>query len=147
MIILLIVYVPILALYGIEGKMFTDGDRGHLALLAALMLLSVTFIPATVALLLSRASFVEREDAILRQARRGYAADLDRALRSRIPARPRMLLYVARWRSASTWAAKLSPESRRGRRLALRVACCARPRKQARRSGERNAAAALSRVR
>ncbi len=77
--IILIVYVPILALTGVEGKMFHPmAITVMLALLSALVL-SVTFVPAAVALLLG-GRVRERENPILRVARRGYARVLDAAL-------------------------------------------------------------------
>jgi cobalt-zinc-cadmium resistance protein CzcA len=78
--IILIVYVPILALTGVEGKMFRPmAVTVILALLAALVL-SVTFVPAAVALLLG-GRVAERESRVMRAARRGYERVLERALR------------------------------------------------------------------
>jgi cobalt-zinc-cadmium resistance protein CzcA len=78
--IILIVYVPILALTGVEGKMFRPmAVTVILALLAALVL-SVTFVPAAVALLLG-GRVAEHESRVMRAARRGYAWVLERALR------------------------------------------------------------------
>ena len=77
--IILIVYVPILALTGVEGKMFRPmAVTVILALLAALVL-SVTFVPAAVALLLG-GRVAEHESRVMRAARRGYAWVLERAL-------------------------------------------------------------------
>ncbi|MCL4684161.1 CusA/CzcA family heavy metal efflux RND transporter [Myxococcota bacterium] len=78
--IILIVYVPILALSGVEGKMFHPMAITVIFALFAALVLSVTFVPAAVALLLG-GRVVERESVILRQARRSYAWTLDRALR------------------------------------------------------------------
>ncbi len=77
--IILIVYVPILALTGVEGKMFRPmAITVILALLAALVL-SVTFIPAAIALLLG-GRVQERESFVMRRARRAYERVLDEAL-------------------------------------------------------------------
>jgi cobalt-zinc-cadmium resistance protein CzcA len=78
--IILIVYVPILALTGVEGKMFRPmAVTVILALLAALAL-SVTFVPAAIALLL-RGRIEERESRAMRGARWAYGRLLDLALR------------------------------------------------------------------
>jgi cobalt-zinc-cadmium resistance protein CzcA len=83
--IILIVYVPILALTGVEGKMFRPmAITVILALLAALVL-SVTFVPAAIALVL-RGRIEERESRVMRGARWAYEPVLDFALRR--PARP-----------------------------------------------------------
>jgi cobalt-zinc-cadmium resistance protein CzcA len=78
--IILTVYVPILALTGIEGKMFRPmAITVILALLAALVL-SVTFVPAAVALFLG-GKVVEGESRIMAPASRAYARVLDAVLR------------------------------------------------------------------
>jgi cobalt-zinc-cadmium resistance protein CzcA len=87
--IILIVYVPILALSGVEGKMFRPMAITVILALLAALLLSVTFVPAAVALLLGgRVS--ERESRVMRLARRGYQRVLERVLR-----RPRPTLLAA----------------------------------------------------
>jgi cobalt-zinc-cadmium resistance protein CzcA len=82
--IILIVYVPILALTGVEGKMFHPmAITVILALLSALVL-SVTFVPAAVALLLG-GRVRERQNPLLRVARSGYARVLDATLPRPLP--------------------------------------------------------------
>jgi cobalt-zinc-cadmium resistance protein CzcA len=98
--IILIVYVPILALTGVEGKMFRPmAITVILALLAALVL-SVTFVPAAIAVLLC-GRIEERESFVMRGARRAYAPILAGALRR--PAR--VLLGAALLLLASLGAA------------------------------------------
>ena len=89
--IIMIVYLPILTLTGIEGKMFYPMAFTVLAALFGAMILSVTFVPAAVALFVTgRVS--EKESPIVRWAERAYragAADGDappRSRRSRSPA-------------------------------------------------------------
>jgi len=78
--IILIVYVPILALTGVEGKMFRPmAITVILALLAALAL-SVTFVPAAIAVLLG-GRIEERESRLMGGVRWAYARVLDAALR------------------------------------------------------------------
>jgi len=80
--IILLVYLPILTLSGVEGKMFRPmAFTVVLALLGAL-LLSVTFVPAAVALALS-GPISERESALMRGAKRLYAPALEWALANR----------------------------------------------------------------
>jgi cobalt-zinc-cadmium resistance protein CzcA len=103
--IILIVYVPILALTGVEGKMFRPmAVTVILALLSALVL-SVTFVPAAVAVLLG-GRVAERESRVMRGARRGYAWVLERAL-----GRPAAVVASA----AALLAASLGAASQMGR--------------------------------
>jgi len=87
--IILIVYVPILALSGVEGKMFRPMALTVIFALLAALVLSVTFVPAAVALALG-GRVAERESAIMRAARRSYSVVLDRAL-----LRPGLVLSLA----------------------------------------------------
>ena len=81
--IIIVVYVPILALAGIEGRMFHPMALTVMMALTAALVLAVTFVPAAVAIFLTgRVS--ERESPILRAARRGYEPLLRVCLRHRI---------------------------------------------------------------
>jgi cobalt-zinc-cadmium resistance protein CzcA len=80
--IITIVYLPILTLTGIEGKMFTPMAQTVILALAGATVLSITFTPAMVALTLGgRVS--ERENLVLRAARGVYERLLSSALRRR----------------------------------------------------------------
>jgi cobalt-zinc-cadmium resistance protein CzcA len=80
--IILMVYLPILTLTGVEGKMFRPMAWTVILALLAALVLAVTFVPAAVALLLSgRVS--ERESAAIRVLKRAYAPTLEHALRYR----------------------------------------------------------------
>jgi len=82
MLIIAVVYLPILTLTGVEGKMFTPMAITVLMVLAAAAVLSVTFLPAAIALLLTgRVS--EHENILMRAARRAYVPLLDISIRSR----------------------------------------------------------------
>jgi cobalt-zinc-cadmium resistance protein CzcA len=87
--IILIVYVPILALTGVEGKMFRPMALTVIFALLAALVLSVAFVPAAVALLLS-GPVREREAWLMRAARGGYARVLEVGL-----ARPRAVIGIA----------------------------------------------------
>ena len=81
--IIMIVYLPILTLTGIEGKMFYPMAFTVLAALLGALILSVTFVPAAVALFVtSRIS--EKENGLVRAATRVYAPALRLALRHRL---------------------------------------------------------------
>jgi len=80
--IIMIVYLPILTLTGVEGKMFHPMAFTVLAALLGAMILSITFVPATVALCLS-GPLSERENPLMGWARRAYQPSLDLALRHR----------------------------------------------------------------
>jgi cobalt-zinc-cadmium resistance protein CzcA len=69
--IIMVVYLPIFALTGVEGKMFHPMAFTVVAALAAAMLLSVTFIPAAVALFIGN-NFEEGDNRLMAGARNGY---------------------------------------------------------------------------
>jgi cobalt-zinc-cadmium resistance protein CzcA len=76
------VYLPILALSGIEGKMFKPMALTVICALAGALVLSVTFVPALSSILLPR--FVkEKESFIMIFARKVYEPSLSFALRRR----------------------------------------------------------------
>jgi cobalt-zinc-cadmium resistance protein CzcA len=80
--IIMIVYLPIFALTGIEGKMFHPMAFTVVIALLGAMILSLTFVPAAVALFIGR-SVVERESRVMRAARRWYEPCLRYALANR----------------------------------------------------------------
>jgi cobalt-zinc-cadmium resistance protein CzcA len=77
------VYLPIFALTGVEGKMFHPMAITVVLALSGAMLLSLTFVPAAIALFL-RGRVQERETRLMLWARRGYAPALGWALRHRL---------------------------------------------------------------
>lgn len=82
MMIIAIVYLPILTLTGVEGKMFTPMATTVLMCLTAAAILSITFVPAAVALLVTgRVS--ERENFFMRVVRQSYLPLLDASIRFR----------------------------------------------------------------
>jgi cobalt-zinc-cadmium resistance protein CzcA len=80
--IIIVVYLPIFTLAGIEGKMFQPMAFTVALALTAAMLLSVTFVPAALALFVS-GKVSEGDNALMRQARRVYAPLLQWSLRRR----------------------------------------------------------------
>ena len=91
--IIMTVYLPLLALTGIEGKMFHPMALTVVMALAAAMVLSVTFVPAAVALCV-RGSVAERESRLMHKARDLYRPLLDWVLRNRPVALTFALLSV-----------------------------------------------------
>ena len=69
--IIMVVYLPIFALTGVEGKMFHPMAFTVVAALLGAMILSVTFIPAAVALFIGN-QVSETESRLMRWAKRGY---------------------------------------------------------------------------
>jgi cobalt-zinc-cadmium resistance protein CzcA len=82
--IILAVYIPILALTGVEGKMFHPMAYTVILALLAAMLLSVTFIPAIVAITFT-GRISEKENAVMRWAKAFYAPLLRMAMGNRAP--------------------------------------------------------------
>jgi cobalt-zinc-cadmium resistance protein CzcA len=78
-IIIAIVYLPILTLTGIEGKMFRPMAQTVVLALAGATVLSMTFIPALVALMLT-GKIAEKENFLFRHAKRAYERALSFAL-------------------------------------------------------------------
>ena len=77
------VYIPIFALSGVEGKMFHPMAQTVVLALLAAILLSVTAVPAAVALFICKAR-PHGESRVARQAERFYAPLLAAAIRKRI---------------------------------------------------------------
>ncbi|NBA94536.1 CusA/CzcA family heavy metal efflux RND transporter [Pseudomonas sp. R5(2019)] len=70
--IIMVVYLPIFALTGVEGKMFHPMAFTVVIALFGAMLLSVTFVPAAIALFVT-GKVKEEENLLMRSAKRGYA--------------------------------------------------------------------------
>jgi cobalt-zinc-cadmium resistance protein CzcA len=80
--VVILVNLPILALTGVEGKMFRPMALTVIIALLAALILSLTFVPAAVALFLT-GRIEEKENAIVRGARNAYAPILEAALNFR----------------------------------------------------------------
>lgn len=80
--IILSVYLPILALSGIEGKMFHPMAWTVILALLAALVLSVTVVPALVGLIFT-GKVAEKENAFLRFCKRVYLPVLDLCLQNR----------------------------------------------------------------
>lgn len=92
--VVILVNLPILALTGVEGKMFRPMALTVIIALVAALVLSLTFVPAAVALFL-RGKIEEKENAIVRSARSAYASILDQALRLRAPILASAVILIA----------------------------------------------------
>jgi cobalt-zinc-cadmium resistance protein CzcA len=77
------VYIPIFALSGVEGKMFHPMAQTVVLALLAAILLSVTAVPAAVALFIRKVR-PHGESRVVRQAERFYAPLLAVAIRKRV---------------------------------------------------------------
>jgi cobalt-zinc-cadmium resistance protein CzcA len=80
--IITLVYVPIFALTGVEGKLFHQMASTVVFALTAALILSLTFVPAAVALFVT-GKVDEKESRAMRAARAWYAPALDWALKAR----------------------------------------------------------------
>ncbi len=92
--VVILVNLPLLALTGVEGKMFRPMALAVIIALLSALALSLTFVPAAVALLL-RGKIEEKENAIVRGAKRFYAPILEAALRWRLAVLAGALVFVA----------------------------------------------------
>jgi cobalt-zinc-cadmium resistance protein CzcA len=84
MMIIAIVYLPILTLTGVEGKMFTPMAVTVLMCLTGAAIAAITFVPAAIALLVT-GKVSERENIIMRVIRRAYLPLLAFSIRFRMP--------------------------------------------------------------
>jgi cobalt-zinc-cadmium resistance protein CzcA len=78
--IILLVYVPVLTLGGVEGKMFRPMALTVVFALAASLVLALTFVPVLCSLVF-RGPVAERETALLRAARRLHRPALEWSMR------------------------------------------------------------------
>lgn len=82
--IIAIVYLPILALEGVEGKLFQPMALTVIFALAGSMLLSLTLMPALASLVLRRRAGAHRDNLLVRALHRAYRPVLKGALSSRV---------------------------------------------------------------
>jgi len=82
MFIIMVVYLPVLTLTGVEGKMFTPMAITVVMALIGAMILSFTFVPAAVALF-ATGKIVEKESIFIRAAKKFYEPLLLRAIEAR----------------------------------------------------------------
>ena len=80
--IIMVVYLPIFALTGVEGKMFHPMAFTVVTALLGAMILSVTFIPAAVALMVGD-KVSEKENVLMRWAKGIYGPLLDQSMRNK----------------------------------------------------------------
>lgn len=81
--IIMVVYLPIFALTGVEGKMFHPMAFTVVIALLGAMILSVTFVPAAIAMFVT-GKVKEEEGIVMRTARVGYAPILSWVLKNRL---------------------------------------------------------------
>ncbi|OIJ40000.1 efflux RND transporter permease subunit [Massilia timonae] len=87
--IIILVYVPLLTFQGVEGRMFAPMAVTVILALVFAFVLSLTFVPAAIALWLSR-HVDEKENKLVKAVSSSYAPWLDRAL-----ARPKLTGVLA----------------------------------------------------
>ncbi|TDI79203.1 MAG: CusA/CzcA family heavy metal efflux RND transporter [Betaproteobacteria bacterium] len=80
--IIMVVYLPILAMTGVEGKMFHPMAITVVTALLGAMILSVTFVPAAIALFLS-GNVAEKESTAVTWAKKAYVPALNAAMRNK----------------------------------------------------------------
>jgi heavy metal efflux system protein len=79
--IIILVYVPLLTFTGIEGKMFEPMALTVIIALAAAFVLSLTFVPAMIAIVIT-GRVQEQESAFIRSLKAYYEPALNRAIRT-----------------------------------------------------------------
>ncbi|MGK2742454.1 CusA/CzcA family heavy metal efflux RND transporter [Tepidicaulis sp.] len=78
--IITVVYLPVLTLTGVEGKMFTPMALTVVIALLSAMVLALTFVPAAIAIFI-RGDVVEKESPVMRWAQKAYDPALGWAMR------------------------------------------------------------------
>ena len=96
--IIMLVYIPIFALSGVEGKMFHPMAFTVVAALFGALIFSITFVPAAIAIFV-RGQVSEEENRVMAAARRGYQPILRLSVDKPIPmiAAAALLLIVCGW--------------------------------------------------
>ncbi|MGE3279994.1 MAG: efflux RND transporter permease subunit [Alphaproteobacteria bacterium] len=82
--IIILVYLPMLTFTGVEGKMFEPMALTVVIALAAAFLLSLTFVPAMIAIAVS-GRVTEKENRLVTSMKNGYAPILRRAMQNPVP--------------------------------------------------------------
>lgn len=83
--IIMIVYVPILALHGVEGKMFHPMALTVIFALISAFILSLTFVPAMISVVVAR-KIKEQENFMIRKLKSSYRIFLEKVIKH--PIRP-----------------------------------------------------------
>ena len=91
--VVILVNIPILALTGVEGKMFTPMAMAVIIALLSALVLSLTFVPAAVALLLN-GHIEEKDNLIVRQSKRVYTPVLAWVLKFRFAVLASAVVFV-----------------------------------------------------
>jgi len=92
--IIMIVYLPILSLTGIEGKMFKPMALTVVFALAGSLILSLTFVPAAMTFIL-RGRVSEAESPIMRLAHRVYRPSLAYVMKHRVQSAMASIVLIA----------------------------------------------------
>ena len=92
--IIAVVYLPVLTLTGVEGKMFTPMALTVLMALSAAVLFSITFVPSAVAIFVT-GKVSEQENFVMRGARQLYAPLLRLAMAHRLTVAAVAVIIVA----------------------------------------------------
>ncbi len=82
--IIMLVYLPIFALSGVEGKMFHPMAFTVVAALLGALVLSVTFVPAAIAIFI-RGKVSEDENRVMAKARQGYRPIVEYSVNKPLP--------------------------------------------------------------
>jgi heavy metal efflux system protein len=108
--IITLVYLPIFTLTGIEGKMFHPMAVTVVIALTAALLLSVTFIPAAIALIMN-GKVAEHENAVMLAAKKTYRPLLEASLKLRwwLVSGAALLVLLCSW-LATTLGSEFIPQ-------------------------------------
>ena len=91
--IIMLVFLPVFALSGVEGKMFHPMAFTVIAALAGAVLLAISFVPAAIAIFI-RGKVTEQDSGLMRILKRGYSRLLSSTLRHPLPVIASALLLV-----------------------------------------------------
>ncbi len=108
--IIMLVYLPIFALSGVEGKMFQPMAFTVIAALLGALILAITFVPAAIALFVS-GKVSEKENALMSALRRSYQPLLAWSIKMPllVSGLAILLLFSALW-SASKMGSEFLPQ-------------------------------------
>lgn len=91
--IIMLVFLPVFALSGVEGKMFHPMAFTVIAALAGAVLLAISFVPAAIAIFI-RGKVTEQDSGLMRALKRGYSRLLSATLHHPLPVISSAVLMV-----------------------------------------------------
>jgi len=113
--VVVLVFVPVLTLSGLQGRMFAPLGIAYMSAILASLLVALTVTPALSLILLSRATQRTTEPSFLRMLKRGYTGFLRRLMRwPKLIMAGSLVVFLASLGLLTTFGEEFLPEFREG---------------------------------